>query len=369
MVGPNFGGAGHQMEMQFGGPHMGIVRQPPPTSVPPPQTSMQHQASINHNPPPWIKSVGSQQMEVEQTKLTNQDISNPEPEGTVQPIEEVKMDICDTWEQEKVQRLTEEVEKFEQEVMNIEKSSKSKEKGDQVTEALNKPEKLAAKDKPENLSAENYKPGKLPDTLDKLATKDNKPDELAVENIIPEKKTVEDDSKVYEPAAENIPVELAVDNCKLTTETQSDDSITAIKKDDLILGNEKEDLLFKANEDAKKPREEISKELPMDDNNEDIKKDGTSTVVADDMAMAYTKVDSIQQTGDSIPSNETEDNHMLQSKLENDAVEQQPGREVGENKETKCDSVKGEEHHTEGDDAMDLQESSSETNEPATGDP
>jgi len=363
MISPNFGGSGHQIEMQFGSPHMGIVRQPPPTSVPPPQTN------IHHNPPPWIKPVGNQKVEVEQSKMTNQDVDTS---AVVQPIEEVKMDICDTWEQEKVQRLTEEVEKFEQEVMNIEKSSKAKEKGDPVREVTIEPEKLAAKDdnKSEKLTTEdNHKPGKLlgkDNALDKLTTEDNKLDELAVEDVKLEK-TVEDDKKVNEPAATNIPVELAADIYKQTTEIQSelkDDSLIEMENlDDANLDNEKEAISLEANKNAKKPedpKEEIPKELLMDDNKDFQKRsdDGTSSKAA---LMADTRVYDIQQTGE---SNETQDevDHMLKSKSDNGVLEQQP-EGVEENK---CD-VKSEECHTDGDDAMDLQDSSSETNEHATG--
>ena len=360
MISPNFGGSGHQIEMQFGSPHMGIVRQPPPTSAPPPQTN------IHHNPPPWIKPVGNQQVEVEQSKLTNQDVGTCA--DTVQPIEEVKMDICDTWEQEKVQRLTEEVEKFEQEVMNIEKSSKAKEKGDAVTAVTIEPEKLAAKDdKSEKLTTEdNHKPEKLfgkGNALDKLSTEDKKLDELAVEDVKLEKETVEDDKKMNKLATTNIPVELAADIYKQTTETQSelkDDSMENL--DDTTLDNEKEAMSSEANKNAKKPedpKEEIPKELLMDDNKDFQKKnDGTSSKAA---LIADTKVDDIQQTDE---SNETEDkmDHMLKSKSDSGVLEQQPEGE----EENKCD-VKSEECHTDGDDAMDLQDSSSETNEPATG--
>ena len=365
------------MEMQFGGPPMGIVRQPPPTSILPPQANMQHQASMNQNPPPWIKPVGSQQMEVEQSKLTIQDMdTSAEPVDMAQPIEEVKMDICDTWEQEKVQRLTEEVEKFEQEVMNIEKSSKTKDTCEPITKT---PEKLVAKDdKPENLATtkpdakDDDIPEKLVDNkLDELAVEDNKPDE-------PEKLVAKDDNGLDKLAAEDKLVELAAKVYKPATETQSEpeDSKTEIGeldiKEDATLDNKKEDLQFETGEDTKKPenpKKEISKELPTHENNEYAEKrsDGTNKEVTDKM-MEDTKVD------ESIPSNEIEDNidHMLEAKfakLDDDALEQQPGEAVeGENKETKCDGVKGEKHHSTYGDVMGLQDSSSETNEPSTGD-
>lgn len=134
MTSPTFGG-GHQMEMQFGAPQINVqqiqpgsghqmemLRQPPPTSIPPPQVENQvTPVAESQNPPPDIP--GEHQIESQQKEQMGK-----ENDSTSKAMESVnddgdKMDICDTWEQEKVQRLAEEVEKFEQEVMNIERNS------------------------------------------------------------------------------------------------------------------------------------------------------------------------------------------------------------------------------------------------------
>ena len=152
MVSPTFGG-GHQMEMQFGGPQMNVqhmpltsghqmemLRQPPPTSIPPPQINPNQFPSAvpSQNLPP--STPGEQQMEPQPKEQKSE-----EKESATKLVESSagenddsdKMDICDTWEQEKVQRLAEEVEKFEKEVMNIEKNSLKTSKDDRAAETGN----------------------------------------------------------------------------------------------------------------------------------------------------------------------------------------------------------------------------------------
>lgn len=139
MVSPTFGG-GHQMEMQFGGPQMNLqhmplgsghqmemLQQPPPTNIPPPQMNSTQfpLAAVGNQLPPNDKlgehRIESKQQEQEEKKEDSN--TKPVESSTAENNEGDKMDICDTWEQEKVQRLAEEVEKFEQEVMNIERNS------------------------------------------------------------------------------------------------------------------------------------------------------------------------------------------------------------------------------------------------------
>lgn len=138
MVSPTFGG-GHQMEMQFGAPQinmqhmppggghqMEMLRQPLPTSIPPPQmNSNQFPVPVgNQNPAPDLPGEHQMESQQEQKGQENDSLGKPvESSSTVESDDGDKMDICDTWEQEKVQRLAEEVEKFEQEVMNIERNS------------------------------------------------------------------------------------------------------------------------------------------------------------------------------------------------------------------------------------------------------
>jgi len=376
MVSPNFGG-GHQMEMQFGGPPMGMVRQPPPTNIPPPQTNIQQQGGMNHNPPPWIKPVESQQMEVDRSMPSSQDMDtqsmpssqNIDTTAEPPPIEEVKMDICDTWEQEKVQRLTEEVEKFEQEVMNIEKNSKAKsinqtaiEPEKPVIDGACEPQKLAVVGdiKQEKLSVEDDSKS------EKLAAKiDTKPEKL-VDDIgnVPKKQACEENSKP-DKLAEDKPDELAekvhasatetlresVDDCKTGTERFDAKEVAFLDK----VGEDH------PNKDTRKPEEKISKESPTGKHTtaESVSTGGIDKAMAEDH-----KVDHV--TGDDLASNVVEDkvDHMLEPKFDSGGLEQQPGEE--ENKETKCD--KGEEHqNVVGDDTMDLQDSSSETDKQATG--
>ena len=131
------------MEMQFGAPQinmqqmpppgghqMEMLRQPPPTSIPPPQVNPNQflSAAASQNLPPDMP--GERQMESQQQEQTGEK-SDHQEDTVTKPVEPSaaenddsdKMDICDTWEQEKVQRLAEEVEKFEQEVMNIERNN------------------------------------------------------------------------------------------------------------------------------------------------------------------------------------------------------------------------------------------------------
>lgn len=114
--------SGHQME---------VLRQPPPTSIPPPQMKPNQflSTATGQNLPP--DTPGEHQMESQQQEQAGQESEHQENDTATKPVEPSatenddgdKMDICDTWEQEKVQRLAEEVEKFEQEVMNIERNS------------------------------------------------------------------------------------------------------------------------------------------------------------------------------------------------------------------------------------------------------
>ena len=143
MVSPTFGG-GHQMEMQFGaaqinmqqmpppsGHQIEMLRQPPPTNVPPPQMNSNQFPSAVTGQNLTPDTPGEHQMESQQQEQTGQESERRESDMATKPVEPSaaenddsdKMDICDTWEQEKVQRLAEEVEKFEKEVMNIEKNS------------------------------------------------------------------------------------------------------------------------------------------------------------------------------------------------------------------------------------------------------
>jgi len=136
MVSPTFGG-GHQMEMQFGGPQismqhmplgsghqMEMLQQPLSTNMPPPQiNSTQFPSAVGNQIP--TNKFGEHHIESKQDQAGSEsDLNGKSVEpSTVENNEGDKMDICDTWEQEKVQRLAEEVEKFEQEVMNIERNS------------------------------------------------------------------------------------------------------------------------------------------------------------------------------------------------------------------------------------------------------
>ena len=126
-----FGTPQMNMQQMASGHQMEILRQPPPTSIPPPQINPNQflSAVASQNLPP--DTPGERQMESQQQVQTGQEGDHRESETVTKPVEPSaaenddsdKMDICDTWEQEKVQRLTEEVEKFEQEVMNIEKNN------------------------------------------------------------------------------------------------------------------------------------------------------------------------------------------------------------------------------------------------------
>ena len=132
------------MEMQFGAPQinmqqipppsghqMEILRQPPPTNVPPPQVNPNQFVSTVTSQNPPSDTHGEHQIESQKQEQAGQESERQESDTITKPVEPSaaenddsdKMDICDTWEQEKVQRLAEEVEKFEQEVMNIEKNS------------------------------------------------------------------------------------------------------------------------------------------------------------------------------------------------------------------------------------------------------
>ena len=108
-------GGGHQMEM---------IRQPPPINVPSSQmNSNQFPLPVaNQNPSP-ADLPSEHQMESQKQEQGDATAKPVESSPTAENDDSDKMDICDTWEQEKVQRLAEEVEKFEQEVMNIERNS------------------------------------------------------------------------------------------------------------------------------------------------------------------------------------------------------------------------------------------------------
>lgn len=109
-------GGGHQMEM---------IRQLPPTNIPPSQmNSNQFPLPVRNQNPTPADLPGEHQMESQKQEQESDTTTKPvESSSTAENDDSDKMDICDTWEQEKVQRLAEEVEKFEQEVMNIERNS------------------------------------------------------------------------------------------------------------------------------------------------------------------------------------------------------------------------------------------------------
>ena len=158
------------MEMKFGGPlmnmqhmplagghQMEMLQQPLPTSIPPPQINPNQFSSTvpSQNLPP--STPGEQQPKEHRSEEKESTTTLVEPSAGENDDSD-KMDICDTWEQEKVQRLAEEVEKFEKEVMNIERNSLKSckgeikaETGNNVTEADERtPDKMMETVKNEN---------------------------------------------------------------------------------------------------------------------------------------------------------------------------------------------------------------------------